>query len=242
MRIILFFALFLFVSVAAQAQNDSVIKKEILDTKFKPRSGDHFLLQLGYTMWDGKPDTIKTTGFPRSVNVYLMMDFPFKTNPRWSAAIGAGIATDNMYFDKMNVGIKDRTNTLQFTNLKDTNYFKKYKLATAYLEAPVELRFNSNPNDPKRAIKFAVGAKVGMLLAAHVKGKELVNRGGTTVNDYKMKEYSKEFFNKNRLSATARIGYSSFSLFGSYAITPLFKEGLGPNVRPVTIGLTLSGL
>lgn len=242
MRLTFLLALSLLATTFVSAQEDSTIKKEILDTKFKPRSGDHFLIQLGYTMWDGKPDSIKTGGFPRSVNVYLMMDFPFKTNPKWSAAIGAGIGTDNMFFEKMNVGIKENTNTLQFTNLKDTNYFKKYKLATAYLEAPVELRFSSNPNDSRKSVKFAIGAKVGMLLAAHVKGKELVNRGGTTINDYKMKEYSKSFFNKNRLAATARLGYSSFSLFGSYAITPLIKEGQGPEIRPVTIGLTLSGL
>jgi hypothetical protein len=242
MRLIFLFALSVIFTATANAQADSTIKKEILDTKFKPRSGDHFMIQLGYTTWNGKPDSIKTGGFPRSVNVYLMMDFPFKTNPRWSAAIGGGIGTDNMFFEKMNVGIKETTNTLQFKNVKDTNYFKKYKLATAYLEAPVELRFSSNPNDPKKSIKFAVGAKVGMLLSAHVKGKELMSRGGSTVNDYKMKEYSKAFFNKNRLAATARLGYSSFTLFGSYAVTPMFKEGLAPDIRPITVGITLSGL
>jgi hypothetical protein len=242
MRIILSLAFSFFLVTTVNAQSDSAIKKQILDTKFKPRSGDHFLMQFGYTTWNGKPDTIKTGGFPRTVNVYLMMDFPFKTNPKWSAAIGAGIASDNMFFEKMNVGIKENTNTLQFNNVKDTNYFKKYKLATSYLEAPVELRFSSNPNDAKRSIKVAVGLKVGMLLDAHVKGKNLQNRGGTTINDYKMKEYSKQFFNKNRLSATARLGFSSFSVFTSYAITPLIKEGLGPDIRPMTIGLTLSGL
>jgi hypothetical protein len=147
-----------------------------------------------------------------------------------------------MFFEKMNVGIKENTSTLQFTNVKDTNYFKKYKLATNYLEAPVELRFSSNPNDTRHSVKVALGVKVGMLLDAHVKGKELMNRQGNTLNDYKMKEYSKRFVNKNRLAATARLGYSSFSLFASYAITPLFKEGLGPVVRPITFGLTLSGL
>ena len=32
----------------------------------------------------------------------------------------------------------------------DTNHYKKYKLSTAYLEAPVELRYSSNPEDDKR--------------------------------------------------------------------------------------------
>jgi hypothetical protein len=39
-----------------------------------------------------------------------------------------------------------------------------------------------------------------------------------------------------------RIGYGKFSLFTSYTINPVFKEGVAPTVRPLTIGLTLSGL
>ncbi len=115
-------------------------------------------------------------------------------------------------------------------------------MATAYLEAPVELRFSSNPDDNKKSVKLALGVKVGTLLSAQVKGKNLQNRGGTTVNEYKVKESSKQFFNKNRLSATARFGYGHFSLFGSYQITSLFKEGVAPKINPFSVGLTLSGL
>jgi hypothetical protein len=57
-----------------------------------------------------------------------------------------------------------------------------------------------------------------------------------------LKESSTKFFNKNRLSVTGRVGYGHFSLFGSYQLTTLFKDGFGPSVRPFSIGLTLSGL
>jgi hypothetical protein len=206
------------------------------------RSADHFMLQLGYTTWVNKPDSIHTKGFPRTVNVYLMLDFPFKTNPKWSVAIGPGIATDNIYFDKMYVGIKDAGDNLRFQDLSDTNHFKKYKLATAYLEAPVELRYRFNPNDDRRSVKIAVGAKIGTLVNAHVKGKDFQDKNENTLLGYTQKENSKRFFNRNRLSVTARAGYGHFTLFASYAITPIFKEGFGPQVRPLTLGLTLSGL
>ena len=224
------------------AQSDSIPKKNVLSPKIMPRSNDHFILQLGYTTWNGQPDSINTGGIPRTFNAYFLFDFPFKTNPHWSAAIGAGIGTDNIFFDKTNVDIKSLSTAIRFENLEDTNSFKKYKLATSYLEAPVELRFRSKPGDDRRSVKAAVGLKVGMLLNAHTKGKNLENKGGNTINDYKVKEYSKKFFNKNRLAATARLGYGHFSLFGSYQITTLFKEGEGPAVRPLTVGLTLSGL
>jgi hypothetical protein len=106
----------------------------------------------------------------------------------------------------------------------------------------VELRFSSNPGDDRRSVKVALGVKVGTLLSAHVKGKDLENKTGQTVNEFKMKEYSKQFFNKNRLSAIGRVGFGHFSLFGSYQITSLFNEGQGPKIHPTSIGLTLSGL
>lgn len=243
MRRVLFTAFTVLIAAAAFAQNDTTApKREPLTTRNLPRSNDHFLLQLGYTTWTGAPDSINTKGLPRTANVYFMFDFPFKTNPKLSAAIGAGIASDNMYFDKMYVGIKDNTPSVVFRDDSDTTHFKKYKLSTVYLEAPVELRFSSNPDDNKRSFKLAIGAKVGTMLSAMVKGKNLENKSGGTVLEYTSKEKSKRFFQTTRLSATGRIGYGAFSLFGSYSITPLFKEGVGPEIRPLTIGLTLSGL
>lgn len=236
--------MFLFAAQALSAQNDTTAPVRPTGVKpvNMPRSSDHVMLQLGYTNWQGKPDSINTDGLHRTFNAYFLFDFPFKTNPHWSVAVGAGVAVDNIYFDKTYVGIKDNTPSLVFRNLQDTNRFKKYKLMTTYLEAPVELRFSARPEDNKRSFKVALGVKVGTLVGAVVKGKNLENRNGNTVLSYTAKEKSKRFFNQNRLSATARIGYGSFSLFGSYALTPLFKEGQAPTIRPLTVGLTLSGL
>lgn len=241
-------ALTVLISSVAVAQTDTAAT--VMDTAVRPRriqqlearSNDHFLLQFGYTQWHGKPDTVNMGGIPRTFNVYFMFDFPFKTNPSWSVGIGVGMATDNIYFEKSSVGIANQTEAVVFRNLQDTNHFKKYKLATAYAEAPIELRFSSNPADNGRSVKAALGIKVGRLLNVHTKGKELENRAGNTLNNYKEKLYSRQFFNDNRLSATARLGYGHFSIFASYSLTPLFREGLGPAVRPMSLGLTLSGL
>jgi hypothetical protein len=205
-------------------------------------SNDHFMIQLGYLNWVGKSDSINTKGLPRTFNFYLMLNFPFKTDPHWSVALGPGIATDNMYFDKMTVGIKENTAAVQFNDVSDTSHFKKYKLNTTYLEAPIELRYRFNPENDARSVKLAIGAKVGTLLSAKTKGTNLQNSAGQTLNDYTEKEKSKRFFSRQRLSLTGRVGYGAFTLFASYSVTPVFKEGLGPTVRPLSIGLTLSGL
>jgi hypothetical protein len=226
----------------AFAQTDSVIHHVIPGYKKETPSNDHFFIQLGYLTWTNKPDSINTKGFPRTLNMFVMLNFPFKTNPHWSVAIGPGISSDNMYFDKMTVGIARTTSSVQFRDVSDTAHFKKYKLSTNYLEAPVELRYRFNPADDRKSVKIAFGAKMGVLLNAHVKGKTLQNASNQTLNEYIMKEATKRFFNKQRLSVMGRVGVGSFTIFATYAITPMFQEGLGPAIHPLSVGLNISGL
>ncbi|MCW3118453.1 MAG: hypothetical protein JWM28_2535 [Chitinophagaceae bacterium] len=242
-KVFLLTASVLFVT-ALFAQNDTLKidkkKKPVID--LSGRSNDHFLIQLGYAGWNGKPAGINTTGLPRSFNMYFMLDFPFKTTPKFSAAIGAGIGTDHIFFSKTYIGITDQTSALVFQDRSDTTHFKKYKLATSWLEAPIELRYSAHPETPGKGFKAAIGIKVGTLLNAHTKGKTLQNSSGQTLNSYTEKLASKKFFNTTRIVPTIRIGYGHFSLYGAYEIGNLFKAGLGPDVKPYSIGLTISGL
>lgn len=208
------------------------------------RVSDHLIIQYGYTGWSGTPDSIRTKGFSRHLNIYFMFDKPFKTNPKLSVAYGVGIGSDNMFFNNTYVDIKSNAATLPFVKTDSVNHFKKYKLTTIYVEAPVELRFTAKPYDAASGIKFAVGAKVGALLKAFTKGKDLLNKSGQTVygGKYIVKESEKHFFNGTRLSLTGRVGYGHFTLHGAYQFTPLLKENVGPEIRPFQIGLTISGL
>ena len=233
------FSCFLINSLVAQ---DSTVKKKKAPINLSGRANDHFMIQLGYAGWAGKPDSINTGGFSKSFNVYFMFDFPFKTNPKLSMAFGPGISSDHIQFKKTYVGIKDITETLQFRDQSDTNHFKKTKLNTTYLEAPVEFRYTANPLNSDKSFKFAIGAKVGTMINAHTRNKEFENKSGNTLNSYSMKESSKRFFNTTRLVGTARVGLGHFTLYGSYQITSLFKEGVAAEIRPFSIGLTISGL
>lgn len=235
------FSCLLINSLFAQ-DSTSTVKKKKDPINLAGRANDHFMLQLGVTNWAGKPDSISTKGFSKSFNVYFMFDFPFKTNPKLSMAFGPGISSDHIIFNKTYVGIKDATSTLRFTDQSDTNHFKKTKLNTTYLEAPIEFRYTANPLNSDKSFKWAVGVKVGTLISAHTRNRVLQNKNGNTLNDYTMKEKSKRFFNTTRLIGTARVGLGHFSLYGSYQVTTLFKEGVAAEMRPFTIGLTISGL
>jgi Outer membrane protein beta-barrel domain len=213
-------------------------------TDLTGRAGDHLVIQLSSDRWMGAPDSIssRTKGLSRGINVYLMMDKPFKSNPKLSAAFGVGVSTSSMFFKNTGIDVKAGGARLPFKNLDTLNHFKKFKLATAYLEIPVELRFSSKPENNSKSLKFAIGAKVGTLLNVHTKGKTLQDGNGKTINAYTEKESSKRFFNSTRISGTARIGYGIYSLFASYQINNLLKDGAGPDIRPLQIGLSIGGL
>jgi Outer membrane protein beta-barrel domain len=239
-KILLFIGCVFFASVV-MAQDTTATPQKKDKSSLANRSNDHFVVQLGYLGWNGIPDTINKKGISKTFNVYFMFDFPFKTNPHLSMAFGPGIATDHMLFTKTHLGIKDNTTAIYFTDQSDTNNFKKTKLATAFLEAPIEFRYTADPYTGK-GLKLAFGVKVGTLLNAHTRSTKFQTKAETSLNDYTLKESSKRFFNKTRLSGMVRVGYGHFSLFGSYSFTPLFKDGLGPVVKPFSIGITLSGL
>ncbi len=212
---------------------------------FMNRTGDHLMLQLTSDYWTGGvPDSIsnRINGFARGANVYVMLDKRFKGSPKMSVAFGLGVGTSNMYFRNMIVDIKAKSNTLPFTVVDSVDHFKKYKLTTAFLEVPLELRYTAHPEREMKSIKAAIGIKVGTVLNVHTKGKNLLDKNGAGVNSYTAKETSKSYFNSTRLAATVRVGYGNFSLFGSYQLNNILKDGVGPDMKLMQIGLNFSGL
>lgn len=237
---LVFFCSLLITFLFAQDKPETPKKKQPIN--LAGRANDHFLIQYGYTGWSGVPDSINQGGFSHSFNFYFMFDFPFKTSPHLSMGVGAGFSSDHIKFKETYVGIKDNTTRLHFTDQSDTAHFKKTKLATTYVEAPIELRYTADPMNSDNSFKFAIGVKVGLLLDAHTRNKDLQSSNNALLNAYVMKEKDKNFFNSTRLSAQGRIGWGHVSVYGTYQLTALFKDGVAPVIRPWSVGLTLSGL
>ena len=208
------------------------------------RANDHLMIQLTSDHWSGMTDSIANhqQGFSRGFNAYFMLDKPFRSSPKFSIGFGVGISTSNINFKRINIDVKSLTPTLPFTPADSTNHFKKYKLATSYLEVPLEFRYSSKPLQPNKSFKIALGARVGTLVNAHTKGKILQDKNNNTINSYTEKENDKRFINGTRFIATARVGYGIFSLYGAYQINTVLKSGTGPLMHLYQVGITLSGL
>lgn len=233
---------FLSLSASFMALSQTADTKNKID--LSNRAADHFMIQYGADSWTNRPDSVRTGGFSRHFNIYFMLDKPFKTNPKFSIAYGIGIGSSNMFFKNTNVDVKANSTRLPFTNVDSANHFSKFKVTNIYAEIPVELRYFSDPANPGKSWKAALGVKVGTLLKTYSKGKNLVTKSGSSVygNGYIVKESSKRFFNGTMLAVTGRIGYGIVSLDAGYQFNSVLKDGAGPNMNKFSIGLTFSGL
>ena len=241
-------ALFFLTTVFAQTKTDTTIKKTSTTQKNKKdwtkidlshRANDHFMLQFGYDGWAGLPDTLSITNVPRSVNIYFMYDFPFKTDERFSVAAGLGIGNSNVYFSSQPAPISP----VPQQNASGGTHFKKYKVVTTYLEIPIELRFAMDPENTNKTWKFAVGAKVGTLLSAYAKGKNVLNGTGQIQDPSIYKVNNKTYYNNIKLAGTIRVSKGPVGIFGQYQFTSLLKGAYGmPIVYPFSFGICLSGL
>lgn len=233
-----------FITFSALAQKaDTTAKSKKTDWRnvdLSKRAADHFLFQFGLAGWTSQPDSIKPSGFSRSLNVYVMFDFPFKSNPRLSVAIGPGIGSDNIFLKNTKVDIRAGSSSKLLFAKDSLDKIKKYKLSSIYGEVPVELRFSQYPDNMNKGIKAALGLKIGTILDVHTKSK--VTKSTDNTGGYVSKVKDTYFFNRTRLAATARIGYGNISLFGTYTLTEFIKDGFGPQIRPFSAGITISGL
>lgn len=196
-------------------------------------SKDFLVIQLGYVGLSGTGAGNIKTGFNRQFNIAFMYDIPLqKTN--FSLAAGLGIGSDHIQLKNMSLDLR---NTSSVPSFQETDNYSKFKLATTYLEVPLELRYRQVPENANKGFKVGVGLKLGNLVNAHTRSVE--NLGGSKLIE---KEASKRLFNTWRFAGTARVGYGNFALYGTYALNGMFKENGTYDVSPYSFGFMISGL
>lgn len=209
----LFLALF---SVTLFAQ------EEDLDVSNRFGKADRLMLDFYNDMWLGAPDTIDFKGYNPGASFGLVKDFPFGST-NFSFAIGLGLGTHNMRYNA-NI-LKDSLGVNYFINRVDTP--QQYKMVMSYLDIPVELRFRTKRDN---VFRFAIGGKIGYMINNHIKH---VDEG------FKTKTFNISDINSLRYGVTARVGYKMFNLYVYYGLSTLFDDKLGPEMSPVSVGISL---
>ena len=246
-KVIIITTSFLLFVLFVQAQTPTVKAKDWSKMDLTGRAADHLMFQFGTDMWTGKPDSVKTGGgFSRHFNIYFMYDKPFKSDPHYSVAFGAGIGTSNIFFDNHTlVDVKTTANSLPFKHLDSlSSHFSKTKVTTIYVQVPVELRYFTNPENPSKSWKYAAGLKVGTLLKSYTKSKNYVNASGNSMygKSYIEKRVGNRFFGATDIELTGRAGYGMLSFDMGYQVTGVLRDGFGPVMNKFSAGITISGL
>ncbi|MEZ5197134.1 MAG: outer membrane beta-barrel protein [Bacteroidales bacterium] len=198
------------------------------DTKRKFTFG----LDVFTDIWQDVPEGVSPKTINPGVNVFGSYNYMLgKSNFSFSPGIGIGV--HNMLNESFLRTQGDQTYFIQITDTMPDLAYNKSKFVATYFDIPVELRFKS-----KSEFRFALGFKFGFLIKAHTKYKGDDFIGG---NYYKViyKKARIEHIEKNRYGFTARIGYKWLNLWGYYQLSSLFLFGNGPQMYPISIGITV---
>lgn len=143
-------------------------------------------------------------------------------------SIGLAIRNHNSYSNSVIPNIK--SDTIKF-ELIDVDY-RKSKLNLVYLDLPIEFKYRT-----EGGFKLGIGLKVGYLIDSKQKYK-----GDRPPDEHQVLVKSKKVNQLEKWSygATLRIGYKWVSLFGYYQFNKIFVKGRGPDMYPISVGLTIT--
>lgn len=179
------------------------------------------------------PADIKFRTINQGANLYGMYTYPVKES-NFAFAIGLGLGMHNFYSNGV---LNDTSGVSYFTVLPDktannqTLDYKKNKVSVTYLDIPAEIRFKT-----EKGFRIALGIKAGFMLNAHTKYKGDDLTDGSSI---KVKESSLPNFQTWRFGPTVQIGYKWVCLTGFYSISKVFEDGKGPQIYPVSVGISL---
>ncbi len=113
--------------------------------------------------------------------------------------------------------------------------YSKNRFKTFYVDAPLLFEINTG-NKKNKSFHLSAGAIVGYKFTTRMKYVYKIDG-----NEQKVKDNQDFNTNPFKLSLTARAGIGWVNLFATYSLTPLFENNRGPELYPVSVGVTLLG-
>ena len=184
-------------------------------------------------IYSNEPKGIETRTINQGMNFSGLYDYRFgKSNI--SAAIGIGLGAHNFYSNALPVvDSNGNTQLVRIKTLYPGTEYKKNKISYTYFDVPIELRLRT-----KDEFRAAVGFKMGWLIDSHTKYKgddyifETTDELGVKFRDVKNIETFRYGF-------TARAGWKFINVMGFFSLTDIFKKDKGPDVYPISVGISL---
>ncbi|MGB1243107.1 MAG: outer membrane beta-barrel protein [Chitinophagales bacterium] len=196
-----------------------------------------FMLDFGFNTYlaDGSfnlPNELNDfdLDYARSVNVnmHIFRQRIGLVGHNFNFMYGLELAWNNYHFEN---DITLLHNVDEVTVIESGVDFKKNKLATTFLQVPVLFNIETNPRKPGKSFRISAGGYGGLLLGARTKQKSSENGKVKIKDDFNL--------NKFRYGVIGQVGVGCINFYVDYALNGLFKEDLGPDLRPISIGFTL---
>ncbi len=191
------------------------------------------VLDMYTDIWINVPGGVDTRTINQGVNFSLLYDYRFgKSN--FSFAIGLGIGAHNFYSNSFPVVDSLGNSILEpISDLYPGIDYKRNKISVTYFDIPLELRLRT-----KKEIRASVGLKFGFLINSHTK---YVGDDYISYTDDKLRVKFRDVKNIEtfRYGITARVGWKWVNLIGYYSFAGLFKKDKGPDLYPISVGISL---
>jgi len=197
---------------------------------------------LGFDLFSDfqlKPsDNWDPRGFNQGVSLALTYNFPLGESSKHTVSIGVGMTSHNYYsFSRI---MNPYADSLVYTDYRNVENFKRYKVNPTYVDVPLELRFRI-----KDQVKIGVGFKVGIMVATKTKYVGPDDADGTLTggSGVIIREKLCYISNVERLaySVTLRVGWKWVSAFAAYQINPVFQSGHNaPEFHPISVGISFA--
>lgn len=145
---------------------------------------------------------------------------------------GLGLHLQSYRLDDNTTIEKDEDDVIQ-PNYLYFNDNQKSKLALESITLPLLLEFQIPVNHFDNRIFISAGLVASLRLSSHTKIKYKDDRKEKlkVVDDFSMHRF--------KYALMVRTGYRWFKVFASYDLQPLFIKDKGPEITPVTVGITL---
>lgn len=185
---------------------------------------DRINIDIYSDMWLNAPDSLSIRGYNPGAAANILFRVPFGSS-KFSFAGGLGIGTHNLHTDGSLY--KDSVGASLFEPFPSTQEYTKNKLVFSYIDVPIEFRFRSTGEN---VFRISIGGKIGYLINNHNK---------YVAEGVKSKYFNFDNVNPLRYGLTFRVGWKHYNLFCYYGLSTLFEEGKGPDMVPISFGISL---
>ena len=192
---------------------------------------DRLIMDIYHSFWMGMPTQVSHMKFDPGFNVSAIWDFKLKEKPI-AFGLGVGVSYYTQFSNAL-LRYDEPSDLMRYYVLPESVKYNLLKMNYLNVNIPLEFRYR-HPN----GFKFSVGARVGLVCEVSQKYK---GQDPSTASDTTMyKNLRMEHKMKYNVDVYTRIGWKFINAYYSFQVTPLFTNGKGPKIYPMSVGISLS--